>query len=137
MDISMFMKIDDSDWGRITDTEPVDIVLEIPDQYKGLSDDYYIMRAHLGQSTLLKDIDEDADTITISTGQFSTYALMYNDAPVVATNVDLTSSAKCTFCHMCPTFLGICYFVWLFIFAVIVTMYTTYRTQKRHEKNND
>ena len=78
VDISMFFRIDDSDWNQITDTDPIDIVINIPNQYLGLSDSYYIMRAHQGVSTLLNDLDSDSDTITISTGQFSTYALMYN-----------------------------------------------------------
>jgi hypothetical protein len=79
VDISMFFRIDDSDWNQITDTDPIDIVINIPNQYLGLSDTYYIMRAHQGVSTLLEDLDGDPNTITISTGQFSTYALMYND----------------------------------------------------------
>jgi len=89
LDISMFFRIDEEDWNRITDTDPIDIVIDIPQNYLGLSDDYYIMRAHQGASTLLSDIDEDPNTITISTGQFSTYALMYNQPQAVGTTLEI------------------------------------------------
>ena len=33
------------------------------------------------------------------------------------------SDHKCGLCHICPTFLGICYFIWLaVIVAVIIVM---------------
>lgn len=83
VDISLFFRIDESDWNQITETDPIDIVIDIPNKYLGLSDTYYIMRAHEGVSTLLEDLDDDPNTITISTGQFSTYALMYNDTPLL------------------------------------------------------
>lgn len=89
LDISMFFRLDEEDWNRITDTDPIDIVIDIPQNYLGLSDDYYIMRAHQGASTLLNDIDEDPNTITISTGQFSTYALMYNQPQAVGTILEI------------------------------------------------
>lgn len=136
IDISMFMRIDDSDWNQITDTDPIDIIVDIPENYKGLSDTYYIMRAHEGVSTLLEDLDDDDDTITISTGQFSTYALMFDDVSEVpvAVNVNLTAPEKCQICHVCPTFLGICYFVWLAIITVAAGSIMLYMTLR---KKND
>ena len=85
IDISMFIRIDDADWEQITETEAFDIVIDIPEQYKGLGSAYYIMRAHQGKSTLLSDLDDNDDTITISTGQFSTYALIYDEIRVAET----------------------------------------------------
>ena len=85
IDISMYFRIDDADWEQITETEAFDIVIDIPDQYKGLGSAYYIIRAHEGKSTLLSDLDDNDDTITISTGQFSTYALMYDEIRVAET----------------------------------------------------
>ncbi len=84
IDISMYMRVDDSDWNQITETEQFEIVIVIPEEYRGLAETYYIMRAHEGVSTLLEDLDDDPNTITISTGQFSTYALMFDQTPVVA-----------------------------------------------------
>ncbi len=134
IDISMFFRIDDSDWNRVTDTDPIDIVIDIHDDYKGLSDNYYIMRAHEGQHTLLEDLDDNADTITISTGQFSTYALMYDEIPTAAVE-EVNVADKCNLCHICPTFLGICYFVWLAIILAIVITIKVYRKLRRQEED--
>jgi hypothetical protein len=84
IDISMYMRVDDSDWNQITETEQFEIVIVIPEEYRGKAETYYIMRAHEGVSTLLEDLDDDPNTITIATGQFSTYALMFDQTPVVA-----------------------------------------------------
>lgn len=136
IDISMFMRIDDSDWNQLTDVDPIDIVIDIPENHKGLSDTYYIMRAHEGVSTLLEDKDSNPDTITISTGQFSTYALMY-DEPQVAVKADIVSSTStCKVCHRCPTLFGICYFVWLAIVAaagISLVLYKSTRKQQEEE----
>ncbi|SDH25631.1 hypothetical protein SAMN05421493_10133 [Pseudobutyrivibrio sp. 49] len=136
IDISMFMRIDDSDWNQLTEVDPIDIVIDIPENHKGLSDTYFIMRAHEGVSTLLEDKDSDPDTITISTGQFSTYALMY-DEPQVAVKADIVSTAStCNVCHKCPTLFGICYFVWLAIVAaagISLELYKSTRKQQEEE----
>ena len=29
-------------------------------------------------------------------------------------------ASKCALCHICPTFLGVCYFVWLILLAAAV-----------------
>jgi mRNA-degrading endonuclease RelE of RelBE toxin-antitoxin system len=89
IDISMYLKIGDENWNQVTATnKPIDIVIAIPEEYKGLSDNYYIMRAHDGEYTLLYDNDDNPNTITISTGKFSTYALMYDKEPVVVADTN-------------------------------------------------
>ncbi len=136
IDISMFMRIDDSDWNQLTEVDPIDIVIDIPETHKGLSDTYYIMRAHEGVSTLLEDKDNDSDTITISTGQFSTYALMY-DEPQVAVKADFTSTATataCKLCHKCPTLFGICYYVWLAMVAAAGISLVLYKSARKQEE---
>ena len=135
VDISLYFRIDDSDWSQITDTEPIEIVIDSPDNYKGLSDTYYIMRAHQGETTLLEDLDDDIDTVTISTGQFSTYALMYEQHAAVAP-IEKTAD-KCSLCHMCPTFLGICYFIWLAIFAAVAIGLVTFNTISKKSKKSE
>lgn len=131
IDISMFMRLDDSEWNQLTEVDPIDIVIDIPETHKGLSDTYYIMRAHEGVSTLLEDKDNDEDTITISTGQFSTYALMY-DEPQVAVKADFTSSVTaCKLCHKCPTLFGICYYVWLAMVAAAGISLVLYKSAKK------
>lgn len=38
-----------------------------------------MIRVHDGVATILKDLDTDANTITIETDRFSTYAIAYQD----------------------------------------------------------
>lgn len=111
IDISMYFRIDDADWEQITETEEFLIVIDIPEAYRGLSDTYYIMRAHEGKSTLLEDLDDDPNTITISTGQFSTYALMFDQAPT--SMQDLSAYKVAVIYNRIPGYW------WIFILSVI------------------
>lgn len=125
IDISMYFRVDDADWEQITETEEFLIVIDIPEAYRGLSDTYYIMRAHEGKSTLLEDLDDDPNTITISTGQFSTYALMFDQAP---TSMQDLSAYKVAVIHN-----RIPGYWWIFILSVIgLTM--VYARRKMEEE---
>lgn len=42
-----------------------------------LGREFYIIRAHEGEHTFMHDLDEEPDTITISTDMFSSYAIAY------------------------------------------------------------
>lgn len=120
IDISMYFRVDDADWEQITETEEFLIVIDIPEAYRGLSDTYYIMRAHEGKSTLLQDLDDDPNTITISTGQFSTYALMYNQTPT--TMQDLSRFKVAVIYNRIPGYW------WIFILSAIgLTMVYVHR----------
>lgn len=77
-DITLNYKIDDSDWMKCTDpTDKVRIILNVPEQLKGLDAEYVVARYHDGEVTYLEDLDDSADTITIETDKFSTYAVLY------------------------------------------------------------
>lgn len=134
IDISMFMRKGGGDWNAVhTTNEPIEIVLDIPQELMSLSADFYILRAHEGAYLLLEDLDDNPDTITIRTEAFSTYAITYqlkdnpaqkgqaqnaiqqNEAPQAA-----AAPAECSLCHICPTFLGICCFIWLAILIVVI-----------------
>lgn len=79
VDISIYLSIDDEDWSYVSNTnKPVELVINVPDSMKGLSSSYYIMRLHDGETTLFNDNDDDPDTVTISTGKFSIYVIMYD-----------------------------------------------------------
>ncbi|MBP5324286.1 MAG: hypothetical protein J6Y86_02165, partial [Pseudobutyrivibrio sp.] len=79
LDISIYLQMDDEDWSYVSNTnEPVELVISVPDSMKGLSKNYYILRLHDGQTSLFSDNDDDPDTITISTGKFSIYVVMYD-----------------------------------------------------------
>lgn len=85
LDISMYKKID-SDKTNITQTNiPVSISVDIPNDFvkesKGRS--FAIIRTHENEdgtftSTILKDLDNDPDTVTFETDEFSVYTLIYD-----------------------------------------------------------
>ena len=41
--------------------------------------------------------------------------------------------AKCGLCHMCPTFLGICYFIWLAVMIAAIIIVLIILRRKREE----
>ena len=78
IDISVYIRIGDSNWDAITQAdEPIEVIIEIPDELKSSDRIYYIARSHEGAFTLLDDLDSEPDTITIKTELFSTYAIVY------------------------------------------------------------
>jgi len=133
IDISMFVKIGDGDWDAVTETgEPIEVVIGIPEKLQEEGRTYYIIRAHDGVHTVMSDMDNETETITISTGMFSSYAIAYAEAEEVGAD----DGAKCGLCHICPTFLGICYFVWLvIIIVVIILVISLILWRKRKEEN--
>ncbi len=134
VDISMFIKIGESDWNTITKTnEAIEIILGVPENLKETGRTYYIIRSHEGEHTLLTDLDDNPDTITISTGLFSAYAIAYEKIDVQKSG---TENHKCGLCHICPTFLGICYFIWLaiIVLTIILVLSILYKRKEREEE---
>lgn len=130
IDISMYIRIGDGDWDAITKAgEPIEVVIGIPDDLLSDERTYYIARSHEGDFALLNDLDSEPDTITIKTELFSTYAIVYRQPEA--------AGSRCGLCHICPTFLGICYFIWLAVIMVVmgVIIYMILRKQRREENN--
>ena len=116
IDISMYMRIGDGDWDAITQVgEPIEVVIGIPDNLLSDGRTYYIARSHEGTFALLDDMDREPDTITIKTELFSTYAIVYRQTPGEG-----TVGSRCGLCHICPTFLGICCFIWSVIILAVI-----------------
>lgn len=133
VDISMFMKIGAGDWDAVTATEePIEVVVGIPETLQSGGREFFIIRAHEGECTLLRDLDDAAETITIGTDRFSSYAIAY----VETEGTGAVSKEKCSLCHICPTFLGICCFIWLIVItaAVIVVVFMQRRGRKEQER---
>lgn len=85
LDISLFKVIGETH-NRITETTGmIQITIAIPENLKSSDNavhrEYMIIRVHNGEPRILADKDNDADTITIETNCFSTYALAYKDSP--------------------------------------------------------
>ena len=131
VDISLFVKIGEADWNAVTGTaEPVEVVIGIPQKMQSIDREFFIIRSHEGEYTLLTDMDDAPDTVTIHTDRFSAYAIAYRQ-------VSRTPQAgKCSLCHICPTFLGICYFVWLIlIMAVLLIVFRVIRRNRNVSEN--
>ena len=135
VDLSMFIRIGAGDWNAITATkEPIEVIIGVPDSLQEKSRTYYIIRAHEGEYTFMSDMDNEPDTITISTDMFSSYAIAY----VETESAGADGGSKCGLCHICPTFLGICYFIWLaVIVAVILVILMIVWRRKREEKESE
>ncbi len=128
IDISMFLKTGAGDWNAVTATDkPITVIIGIPTGLQENNRAFYIIRAHEGQTTLLTDADTAPDTITINTDKFSTYAIAYNQA-------NSAGHAKCSLCHICPTFLGICWFIWLAILVIVVTVVLIILFRRKDER---
>ena len=60
------------------------IVITVPDSLKNTGSNktrtFAVIRVHDGRAELLTDLDSSADTITIETDRFSTYAIVYKDS---------------------------------------------------------
>lgn len=69
---------------EVTETaKKVRIVITVPDSLKNKNSSkaraFAVIRVHDGRAELLTDLDNSADTITIETDRFSTYAIVYKD----------------------------------------------------------
>ena len=80
IDLHLEKRIGSEAWEKISETnEDIVITIDIPDDLKKSGAAYSIMRYHDGECTLLEDLDDNPDTITIKTGKFSTYAILYSE----------------------------------------------------------
>lgn len=129
VDISLFVKIGEADWNAATGTaEPVEVVIGIPQKLQSIDREFFIIRSHEGEYTLLTDMDDAPDTVTIHTDRFSAYAIAYKQ-------VSRTPQVgKCSLCHICPTFLGICYFVWLMVIITVLLIIWIVIRRKKNAK---
>lgn len=128
VDISMFIKVGEGGWNAITATrEPIEVIIGIPESLQEKGRAYYIIRAHEGVSAFMNDMDDEPSTITVSTDLFSSYAIAYVQAE--------GTGHKCGLCHICPTFLGICCFVWLAI--IILIMFVTIILLRKKKKEQE
>ncbi len=85
LDLSMIKRIIDATTGTTTETnitylsEKVRIQLSLSENLRVDGREYQVIRIHEGVATVLPDLDESIDTVTIETDRFSTYALVYTE----------------------------------------------------------
>ena len=79
LDVKLY-KVIDGVKEEITETnELITITFEIPEALRGEGRTYWLIRVHNGETFVIADQDDNADTVTIKTGKFSTYALVYSE----------------------------------------------------------
>ena len=77
LDVSLMINTTGT-WQFVANTaNPVKFVISVPEELQKKSEEFYALRIHLGQATLLKDQDTDPKTVTLDSDRFSTYVLMY------------------------------------------------------------
>ncbi len=55
--------------------EPMEVIIEVPDNIYKKNRKYSVLRVHNGELTVLPDLDDDPKTITFRTDRFSSYAI--------------------------------------------------------------
>ena len=83
LDINLYKVVGDSR-SAITETNrKITITIDVPDNLRNTDGTkirtFAVIRSHDGRAELLADLDDNADTITIETDRFSTYAVVYKD----------------------------------------------------------
>lgn len=56
----------------------IEVELNIPSSIRAANRVYKVIRIHDGEATVLDDIDDDPNTVTVRSKLFSTYAIIYN-----------------------------------------------------------
>ena len=83
-DITIEQRAVGQEWAEIHKlNEEIQLTVEIPEEIRAVGRTYFMMRNHEGICNLLPDIDTDANTITVSSADFSIYTIMYTDDNVV------------------------------------------------------
>lgn len=92
LDLQLFKTLDNGNKTQITETNtPITVSVEIPEALRAAGREYVIIRVHDGEADVLKDYDDNVNTITIRTDKFSVYALAYSES---SANVDNSQNGE-------------------------------------------
>lgn len=81
LDITLSMQVGGLEKRMVTETAvPVEIVIAVPEGLRQTDNVFSVIRIHDGEVSVLKDLDENPDTVTIQTDRFSSYTLVYKEA---------------------------------------------------------
>jgi len=68
---------------NVTDlSEPIEVIMEIPDDVYKSGKVYSVLRVHDGEVAVLPDLDDDPKTVTFKTDRFSSYAIAEEKASI-------------------------------------------------------
>ena len=81
LNIELIKLINGQPTGKITEINtPISVTVEVPEELRSVNRVFAVVRVHNNEAEILKDTDNDPDTITIVTDKFSTYAIVYKNA---------------------------------------------------------
>ena len=129
VDISVYMKTGEGGWNAVSETsEPMEVVIGIPEDLLGEGREYYVIRAHEGKYSLLNDMDDVPETITIVTDMFSSYAIAFREAKDAGAGNGETAYGQS---RISPNFLRIVCFILLIAAAAGIVIVVITRRRKR------
>lgn len=84
LDINLYKEVDHAGRNRIAETSSkIRITINVPASLYNMDNSrtrsFAIVRVHDGKATILNDLDNNPNTITLETDRFSTYAIVYRD----------------------------------------------------------
>ncbi len=80
LDISLEKRRNNGAWQYIPETEDaVRIAIDVPANLVQSGRTFFIIRNHDGECTILRDLDDNDETLTIETDRFSDYLVIYDD----------------------------------------------------------
>lgn len=129
VDISVYMKTGEGGWNAVSETsEPMEVVIGIPKDLLGEGREYYVIRAHEGRYSLLNDMDDVPETITIVTDMFSSYAIAFREAKDAGAGNGETAYGQS---RISPNFLRIVCFILVIAAAAGIVVVVIARRRKR------
>ncbi|MEF9863350.1 MAG: DUF4430 domain-containing protein [Christensenellaceae bacterium] len=82
-DINLFKKIGEGSRTAVSETGvPLRFVINVAEEWKTVGDavrKFYVIRVHDGVAQRLEDLDNNPNTITLESAEYSTYAVAYED----------------------------------------------------------
>ena len=88
-DIYVERRIEQGAWERIGNlNQPMKVQITIPEELRKEDRTFYMLHNHNGICTMLEDVDDIPETITVVTDKFSSYAIMYTDKDVAEIEIE-------------------------------------------------
>lgn len=132
VDISVYMKTGEGGWNAVSETsEPMEVVIGIPEDLLGEGREYYVIRAHEGRYSLLNDMDDVPETITIVTDMFSSYAIAFREAKDAGAGNGETAYGQS---RISPNFLRIVCFILVIAAAAGIVIVVIVKHRRKREK---
>ena len=99
-DISIYKKIGNQPEVKVTTlNKSMRFVFDVPEELyatEGITRVFEVMKVHDGKVSFLPDLDQDENTVTIETDQFSTFVLCYTDSSINEPKPNIPNTSNST-----------------------------------------